>query len=144
MNKPPYSTEDLENLLSELAAHDRQCAPMRDAFTEKMLRLIDEETERSMTRRLYTRLAQVAACVAVAAVPGVVLMYTAEKAPESAVCKAPEPEAISQPLPHQIALNELDALKNSMPPARVSPHPEDDSSSAFSGHFQITVCVDTL
>ena len=140
MNKPPYSTEDLENLLRELAAHDRQCAPMSDAFTEKMLRLIDEETERCMTRRLYMRLAQAAACVVVAAVPGAVLMYTAEKAPESAVCKTFEPEAI----PHQIALNELDALKNSMPPARVSPHPEDDSSSAFSGHFQITVCVDTL
>ena len=140
MNKHPYSTEDLENLLRELAAHDRQCAPMSDAFTEKMLRQIDEETERCMTRRLYMRLAQAAACVVVAAV----LMYPAENAPESAVCKAPEPEAISQPLPHQIALNELDALKNSMPPVPVSPHPEGDPSSAFSGHFLITVCVDTL
>ncbi len=136
MNKTPYSTEDLEKLLRELAAHDRQCAPMSDAFTEKMLRLIDEETERSMTRRLYMRLAQVAACVVVA----VVLMYTAEKAPESAVCKSFVPEAI----PHQIALNELDALKNSMQPVPASRHPEGDSSSAFSGHFQITVCVDTL
>lgn len=136
MNKPPYSTEDLENLLRELAAHDRQCTPMSDAFTEKMLRQIDEETERCMTRRLYTRMAQAAACVVVAAV----LLYPTEKAPESAVCKTFEPEAI----PHQIALNELDALKNSMPPAPVSPHPEGDSSSAFSGHFQITVCVDTL
>ena len=140
MNKPPYSTEDLENQLRELAAHDRQCAPMSDAFTEKMLRLIDEETERCMTRRLYMRLAQVAACVVVAAV----LLYPAENAPESAVCKTPEPEAISQPLPHQIALNELDALKNSMQPVPASRHPEGDSSSAFSGHFQITVCVDTL
>lgn len=140
MNKPPYSTEDLENLLRELAAHDRQCAPMSDAFTEKMLRLIDEETERCMTRRLYTRLAQVAACVVVAAVLGAVFIHLDENAPESAVCKSFVPEAI----PHQIALNELDALKNSMQPVPASRHPEGDSSSSFSGHFQITVCVDTL
>lgn len=140
MNKPPYSTKDIENLLRELAAHDRQCSPMSDAFREKMLRLIDEETERCMTRRLYMRLAQATACVVVAAVPGAVLMYTAEKAPESAVCKSFVPEAI----PHQIALNELDALKNSMQPVPASRHPKGDSSSAFSGHFQITVCVDTL
>lgn len=140
MNKPPYSTEDLENLLSELAAHDRQCVPMSDAFTEKMLRLIDEETERCMTRRLYTRLAQVAACVAVAAVLGAVFIHLDEIAPESAVCKSFVPEAI----PQQIALNELDALKNCMQPVPASRHPEGDSSSAFSGHFQITVCVDTL
>lgn len=140
MNKPPYSTEDVENILRELAAQDKR-TPMSDEFTAKMLRLIDDEVERGLNRKLYKRMAQVAASVALLAVVGVVLMRSPENTP---LTKAPEQKIVEQPLPCQIALNELDALKKGMQPATDLPQSEDEGASISSGQFRITVCVDTL
>lgn len=142
MNKPPYSTEDVENILRELAAQDKR-TPMSDEFTAKMLRLIDDEVERGLNRKLYKRMAQVAASVALLAVVGVVLMRAAVNTPE-ALTKAPEQKIVEHPLPCQIALNELDALKKGMQPATDLPQSEDEGTSISSGQFRITVCVDTL
>lgn len=143
MNKPPYSTEDVENILRELAAQDKR-TPMSDEFTAKMLRLIDDEVERGLNRKLYKRMAQVAASVALLAVVGVVLMRSPKNTPEASLTKAPEQKIVEQPLPCQIALNELDALKKGMQPATDLPQSEDEGTSISSGQFRITVCVDTL
>lgn len=143
MNKPPYSTEDVENILRELAAQDKR-TPMSDEFTAKMLRLIDAEVERGLNRKLYKRMAQVAASVALLAVVGVVLMRAAENTAEASLTKAPEQKIVKHPLPCQIALNELDALKKGMQPATDLPQSEDEGTSISSGQFRITVCVDTL
>ena len=142
MNKPPYSTEDVENILRELAAQDKR-TPMSDEFTAKMLRLIDDEVERGLNRKLYKRMAQVAASVALLAVVGVVLMRAAVNT-EASLTKAPEQKIVEHPLPCQIALNELDALKKGMQPATDLPQSEDEGASISSGQFRITVCVDTL
>ncbi len=143
MNKPPYSTEDVENILRELAAQDKR-TPMSDEFTAKMLRLIDDEVERGLNRKLYKRMAQVAASVALLAVVGVVLMRSPKNTPEASLTKAPEQKIVEHPLPCQIALNELDALKKGMQPATDLPQSEDEGTSISSGQFRITVCVDTL
>lgn len=143
MNKPPYSTEDVENILRELAAQDKR-TPMSDEFTAKMLRLIDAEVERGLNRKLYKRMAQVAASVALLAVVGVVLMRSPENTPEASLTKAPEQKIVEHPLPCQIALNELDALKKGMQPATDLLQFEDEGASISSGQFRITVCVDTL
>lgn len=143
MNKPPYSTEDVENILRELAEQDKR-TPMSDEFTAKMLRLIDDEVERGLNRKLYKRMAQVAASVALLAVVGVVLMRSPENTPEASLTKALEQKIVEHPLPCQIALNELDALKKGMQPATDLPQSEDEGTSISSGQFRITVCVDTL
>ncbi len=143
MKKPPYSTEDVENILRELAAQDKR-TPMSDEFTAKMLRLIDDEVERGLNRKLYKRMAQVAASVALLAVVGVVLMRSPENTSEASLTKAPEQKIVEHPLPCQIALNELDALKKGMQPATDLPQSEDEETSISSGQFRITVCVDTL
>lgn len=143
MNKPPYSTEDVENILRELAAQDKR-TPMSDEFTAKMLRLIDDEVERGLNRKLYKRMAQVAASVALLAVIGMALMRSPENAREASLTKAPEQKIVEQPLPCQIALNELDALKKGMQPATDLPQSEDEGASISFGQFRITVCVDTL
>lgn len=143
MNKPPYSTDDVENILRELAAQDKR-TPMSDEFTEKMLRLIDAEVERGLNRKLYKRMAQVAVSVALLAVVGMVLMRSAVNTPEASLTKAPEQKIVEHPLPCQIALNELDALKKGMQPASDLPQSEDEGASISSGQFRITVCVDTL
>ncbi|MCI7699619.1 MAG: hypothetical protein MSQ05_09570 [Akkermansia sp.] len=143
MNKPPYSTEDVENILRELAAQDKR-TPMSDEFTAKMLRLIDDEVERGLNRKLYKRMAQVAASVALLAVIGMALMRSPENAREASLTKAPEQKIVEQPLPCQIALNELDALKKGMQPATDLPQFEDEGASISFGQFRITVCVDTL
>ena len=75
---------------------------------------------------------------------GVVLMRSPENAPEASLTKAPKQETVEQPLPCQIALNELDALKNGMQLAADLPQSEDDGASISSGQFRVTVCVDTL
>lgn len=143
MNKKHYSTEAVENILQEMAEQDKR-SPMSDEFTAKMLRLIDAEVERGLNRKLYKRMAQVAASVALLAVVGVVLMRSAVNTPEASLTKAPEQKIVEQPLPCQIALNELDALKNCMQPATDLPQSEDEGASISSGQFRITVCVDTL
>lgn len=143
MKKPPYSTEDVENILQEMAEQDKR-SPMSDEFTAKMLRLIDDEVERGLNRKLYKRMAQVAASVALLAVVGMVLMRSAENTPEASLTKAPEQKIVEHPLPCQIALNELDALKKGMQPATDLPQSEDEGTSISSGQFRIIVCVDTL
>ena len=143
MNKKHYSSEDVENILQEMAEQDKR-SPMSDEFTAKMLRLIDAEVERSLNRKSYKRMAQVAASVALLAVVGVVLMRSPENTPEASLTKAPEQKIVEHPLPCQIALNELDALKNGMQPATDLPQSEDEGASISSGQFRITVCVDTL
>ena len=143
MNKKHYSTEDVENILQEMAEQDKR-SPMSDEFTAKMLRLIDAEVERGLNRKLYKRMAQVAASVALLAVVGMVLMRSPENAPEASLTKAPEQKIVEHPLPCQIALNELDALKKVMQPATDLPQSEDEWTSISSGQFRITVCVDTL
>lgn len=143
MNKKHYSTEDVENILQEMAEQDKR-SPMSDEFTAKMLRLIDAEVERSLNRKLYKRMAQVAASVALLAVVGMVLMRSAVNTPEASLTKAPEQKIVEHPLPCQIALNELDALKKVMQPATDVPQSEDEGASISSGQFRITVCVDTL
>lgn len=143
MNKKHYSTEDVENILREIAAQDKRAA-MSDAFTEKMLRLIDDEVERSMRLRLYKLVAQVAASIAALAVVGVVLMQPTENTTHAPLAEATELKKTVQILAPQIDLNELDALKNGMLVTPDEPHAVDDASSVFGDRFRITVCVDTL
>ena len=144
MNKKHYSTEDVENILREIAAQDKRAA-MSDAFTEKMLRLIDAEVARSMRRRLYKLVAQVAASVAVLAVVGVLLMLLpTENTTQAPLADSTDLQKTVQTLPPQIDLNELDALKNGMQVTPDSPQAADDVSSVFAEQFRITVCVDTL
>ena len=143
MNKPSYSTDDVEKILREIAAQDKR-APMSDEFTAKMLRLIDDEVERSLNRKFYMRMAQVAASFAVLVVVGVLMMLPAENTPEVSLTKAPKQKNVEQTLPCQIALNELDALKRGLQLPSDSAQPEGEVSSISSEQFRITVCVDTL
>lgn len=138
MTRKQYSTEEVENLLRELAAQDRQAPRMSDAFTDKMLRLIDEEVERGVTRLHYKRVALLAACLLLLPVGMVALLLPPEEEAALSVRKTPEPQ------PRRIALNELDAWQAELELPEAPPRAGSVSPESLSGQFRITVCVDTL
>lgn len=156
MSPKQYTCDDVEHLLHELAAQERQCSReeacrMDDAMTHRLLDVVNAELARCSRMRSYKRWAQCAALVLMGTLGIVYFSSSSAEVPPSEVGQSPMgnlPTSAADKDEKKALLGLLDSTMES----GFSPQPQETYAGRDQRHYGVsiygsceyTACTDTL